>query len=167
MAGPGTRRLCISSSVGLRVIDVSVVQVVLSTAPVWSSFRFSWNPLTPFTVPDPYVPLMLPAYQSSCRSRCWSSRTLVPLSPFCSMAATVGAGLLVGLAVGASVVADGAGTAVVGAADAVGEAGAETWLSGAGAARSEGIWPQPVATKPNVRAPATAPANRRRRPPSR
>jgi hypothetical protein len=51
----------------------------------------------------------------------------------------VGAGLLVGSADGASAEAVGDGTAVVGSPDAVGEAGAVTWLSGPGAARSAGI----------------------------
>src|SRR3954469_18907065 len=99
---------------------------------------------------------MAPENQSSCRSRCWSSRTLVPLSPFSSIA---GAAVFVGVD---SVVFFGAavvGLAVgLGCSDASGleddAAGFDgTWLSGAGPACPAGIWPQPTTTSPRVRTP--------------
>ena len=82
---------------------------------------------------------MEPEYQSSWRSRCWSSRTFTPLSPFSSIAgAVVGPGFVVGFADGGAVVADGVGALVLGSVDGDGDEVAGTWLSGAGAAWSTG-----------------------------
>src|SRR6186997_2107915 len=83
IAGPGTSLLCRSALLGFRVIFVSTVQVFVSTSPVSEIFRFSWKPLTPLTVELAYLPEIEPEYQSSWRSRCCSSRTFSPSSPFC------------------------------------------------------------------------------------
>ena len=77
------------------------------------NLRLPWKPLTPLVVVRAYVPVIDPAYHSSWRSRCCSSRTFSPLSPFASSAAgrvLVGVGSGFGVTEG---VALGFGVAVV------------------------------------------------------
>jgi hypothetical protein len=81
-AGPARSTLCRSSFVGVFVRFVSWAQVAGSTWPVFFRSRLAWKPSTAFTVLDPYVPVIEPAYQSSWRSRTWRSRTFSPLAPF-------------------------------------------------------------------------------------
>ena len=102
-AGPATRTLCRSARLGVRVIATSLDQVRWSTSPVTVNFRLPWKPLTPLVVVRAYVPVIDPAYHSSWRSRCCSSRTFSPLSPFASSAAgrvVVGVGSGFGLGSG-------------------------------------------------------------------
>ena len=73
--------LFFSSAVGVRVIDLSLSSVRWSTSPVTGKPRFPWKPLTPVTVCESYVPVILPEYQASWRIRTCRSRTASPVSP--------------------------------------------------------------------------------------
>src|SRR5215212_6839800 len=107
MAGPAVCLPLSSSAVGLRVIATNFDQVAESTAPVTCSLRLAWKPRTASTVVWPQLPVMSPGNQASWCSRCWSSRTLVPVSPSDSSdpgwVFAVSFAFVLGLAVGLSV----------------------------------------------------------------